>query len=273
MDASLQYLFNLGESYPIPFAVGLFILGLCLGSFLNVCIYRFPGGISIFAPRSFCPHCKKMIRWYDNIPLLSYLILGAKCRDCHGKISPQYFIVELVSGLVLVGLFLYSGFTPELFWGAYLIFSLVVITFVDFRKMEIPDEVTLTGICAGWFFAFTFPGIFGEMSRRAALGESALGMITGGLLIWLTAFIGDWIFKRESMGGGDLKLMAMIGAFLGVQGAVLTFFIAPFFALPWGLFQKYVRKTDILPYGPFLAMAAIFNVFFGDWLISVIVGK
>ncbi|MBI4972052.1 MAG: prepilin peptidase, partial [Candidatus Omnitrophica bacterium] len=242
------------------------------GSFANVCIYRLPLHISLLMPRSFCPKCKTGIRWFDNIPLVSFLILGGKCRACKAGISPQYFIVELAFGIIFSGLFLISGFAPELFWAMALLFGLIVITFIDFREMIIPDEISLVGIFVGWLFAFVFPQVLNEHSHKMALGESVLGMIAGGGLIWGTAIIGDFVFKRESMGGGDIKLMAMIGAFLGVQGAVLTFFVAPFFALPFGLFQKYVRKTDILPYGPFLAMAAIFNVFFADWLSSVILG-
>ena len=272
MDACLEYLYKLAESYRFIFAVIFFISGTCIGSFLNVLIRRLPEKISILSPRSFCPQCKKPIRWYDNVPLLSFLVLGGKCRFCHRPISLQYFGVELASGIIFTGLFLYSGITPELFWALWLISSLLVVSIVDFRKMIIPDEVTVSGILAGWFFALMFPQIFGELSHRMALGESVLGMITGGSLIWLTTFIGDRVFKRESMGGGDLKLMAMIGAFMGVQGAVLTFFVAPFLALPSGLIQKLVRKAGTLPYGPFLAMAAIFNVFFSDWLLGVILG-
>ena len=272
MDASLQYLYNLGESYRVLFAALFFVFGLCVGSFANVCIYRLPLEVSLVSPRSFCPKCKAGIVWFDNIPLISYLILGGKCRACKAGISPRYFLVELTFGILAAGLFLFAGFSPEIFWALCLLFGLIVISIIDFKDMIIPDEITLIGIVVGWMFAFVFPEIFGEQSHKMALGESVLGMIAGGGLIWITAIIGDLVFKRESMGGGDIKLMAMIGAFLGVQGAILTFFVAPFFALPFGLFQKYVRKSDILPYGPFLAMAAIFNVFFADWLLNVILG-
>lgn len=268
MDA--QFIYRIGESFRWAFAALFFVIGLCLGSFVNVCIWRLPKGLSLLSPGSSCPKCSAKIAWQDNIPLVSFLLLGGKCRACHQKISPQYFWGELFSGLVLTGLFLYIGLAPEFLWTAWLIFSLWIITFVDFEHTVIPDEVTLTGILAGWFFAYAFPEIYGEASRKAALGESVLGMIAGGGLIWITASIGDAVFKRESMGGGDLKLMAMIGCFLGVQGAVFTFFLAPFIALPFGLYQKYFRKIDTFAYGPFLAMSAVFNMFFSNWMLDVI---
>ncbi len=272
MDVILDNLFELGEANRPIFAVFFFLIGICIGSFANVCIYRLPEELSVIHPRSHCPSCKKQIRWYDNIPLVSYILLGGKCRACKSKISLGYFAVELISGLIFAFLFVYAGLSVELIWGFYFLTSLLIITLVDFKKMIIPDEITLTGIFVGWFFAFVFPEIFNEVSNKSGLGESVLGMVTGGGLMYLTAFVGDKIFKKESMGGGDIKLMAMIGAFLGVQGALMTYFLAPFFALPFGLYQKLAKKSEVVPYGPFIAMAAVFNVFFADWLLGVILG-
>ncbi|MBI4398862.1 MAG: prepilin peptidase [Candidatus Omnitrophica bacterium] len=271
MDAMLDYLFDLGEAHRILFASLFFILGVCVGSFANVCIFRLGEQISLVKPRSFCPACRTPIHAYDNIPLVSYILLKAKCRACGAKIPQRYFWVELVSGLIFSFLFIYAGLTIELIWGFYFITSLLIVTLIDFKKMEIPDEITVSGIFAGWLFAFVFPEIFNEVANKSGLGESVLGMMTGGGLMWVTAWLGDKIFKRESMGGGDIKLMAMAGAFLGVQGAVMTYFLAPFFAMPFGLFQKWVKKSEILPYGPFIAMAAVFSLFFGDWLLGVII--
>ncbi len=267
----MEFLYELGEDNRILFTVFFFIIGLCIGSFLNVCIYRLPKDISLIFPKtSFCPRCKKPIRWRDNIPLISFFILKGRCRNCHRKISIRYPIVELISGVFLAFLFNYAGLTPELFWSACFVFVLMAVAVIDYIHLIIPDELTLTGIVLGWTFAFLFPEIFGENFRRMALGESVMGMAVGGGLIWLMALLGDLVFKRESVGGGDIKLMAMIGAFLGVQGAILTFFMAPFFALPFGLYQKWKHKNSVLPYGPFLALAAIFNVFFADLILSVI---
>lgn len=272
MEEYFNYLNQLSGYYKVYFAVFFFVFGTCIGSFINVCVFRFPQGMSIVKPRSFCPNCKKPICWYENIPLISYLVLKAKCSSCGSKISLRYFLVEFFSGVLLVLLFLHLGLTVKFFWIGYFIFSLLIVTWVDVLTMEIPDEITLTGIPVGVIFAVCFPVLMQTDSHWWALGKSALGALTGAGIIWLTALIGDFVFKRESMGGGDLKLLAMVGAFLGTRDVVLTFFLAPFLALPFGLYLKYVKKTEVIAYGPFLAVAAVFSAFCSDWLINFVLG-
>jgi len=266
----MEAIFQIAEESKLLFSMFVFIFGACIGSFLNVCIYRFPEGISVVKPASHCPNCKAKIRWFENIPLISFLVLKAKCAHCGKPISVRYFLVELFCGLALVGFFHLFGLTAELLWFSCLFYSLFIITWIDVKYMEIPDQVTLVGIVVGCLINFIFPGIMQLESHWLSLGKSVLGMLLGGGIIWVTALIGDFLMKKETMGGGDLKLMAMVGAFLGIQNTLLTFFLAPFLALPFALFQKYVRKNELVPFGPFLALAAIFSVFGGDWLIKTL---
>ena len=161
----------------IFYSVIVFILGACIGSFANVCIYRLPRGRSIVRPRSSCPHCGAMIAWYDNIPLLSYFLLGGKCRSCGGKIAARYFIVELLTGALFLVIWLHYGlsiFTPA-YW--MIATALIIGTFIDFDFMIIPDQITIGGIFAGFVFSFVFPGLHGAASAFAAFKTSFLGFL------------------------------------------------------------------------------------------------
>ncbi len=249
-----------------------FILGTIVGSFLNVCIVRMPEEHSVILPPSHCPHCKKLIFWYDNIPLLSYLFLRGKCRFCGEKISFQYFFVELVTGLTFMGFYAYFGLIPLLL--PYLVFvsGLIVATFVDIHHRIIPDEISVGGMVLGIVLSFLFPQMQGSSSHLQALVLSLLGAFIGGGAIYLIGILGDFLFRKESMGGGDVKLLAMIGAFLGWQNALLTFFIAPFFGAIIGIIIKIRTKESLIPYGPFLALAAVISLFLGqdiiNWILS-----
>ncbi|MFA6078311.1 MAG: prepilin peptidase [Candidatus Omnitrophota bacterium] len=249
-------------------AAFVFAMGAIVGSFLNVCIYRLPKRASIVAPRSFCPSCKKSIGWYDNIPLVSYAILRGKCRSCKSGISPVYIIVEFLTGALFLALFLTFGLTPEFFIYSVFTCGLVIATFVDFEIQEIPDEISLGGIALGLVLSFAFPSIMDQGSRLQALFQSFIGVVVGGGMIYLLGLTGEAIFKKEAMGGGDVKLLAMIGAFLGWKFTVLTFFMAPIFGSFVGIIMKYRYGKETIPYGPYLSVGALGALFFGEKIIS-----
>lgn len=240
----------------------IFFLGCCLGSFLNVCIYRLPLNLSIIFPNSFCPSCKSPIRPYDNIPLFSFLFLRGRCRNCKTKISWRYPLVEALMGALTLALFLRLGLSPLFF--SLLAFSaaLLVITFIDLDHRIIPDIISLPGIVAGVILALI--GISGSIK------SSLLGLLVGGGSLFIVAYVYEAITKREGMGGGDVKLLAMIGAWLGWQAVLFTLFFASLFGTIIGglimLIQKEGRYYAI-PFGPFLALAALAYIFFGPPLI------
>jgi leader peptidase (prepilin peptidase)/N-methyltransferase len=259
-----------------------FIFGSIFGSFLNVCIYRMPMGKSVVWPGSHCPNCEKKIPWYDNIPFISYILLKGRCRFCKERISPVYLIVELLTALVFVVLFNYFGLSYDFFVYTVLVCSLIIATFVDIKHRIIPDEISIGGMIVG----FLLSAIKGINLRPITYNphpmlNSLLGIIIGGGIIYLTGFIFDLVYFRllkkppiqgetESMGGGDVKLLAMIGAFLGWQKALVTFFIAPFFGIVIGIINLLVKKDHTIPYGPFLSLAALLSIFFADKILSLI---
>lgn len=249
----------------------VFIFGLIIGSFLNVCIYRTPRNESLVCPRSRCVSCKKPIPWYDNIPLLSYLMLKGRCRVCHEKISFRYFAVELISAVCFLSLFMNFGFN-YIFWiYSLLTASLIVITFIDLEFQIIPDRISIGGIFAGIALSIAFPGLMNAFTWEKALLDSIIGVLIGGGLIYLTGVLGKIAFKKESMGGGDVKLMAMLGAFLGWKMAVLIFFLAPFFGAPIGIYMKFVKKEDIIPYGPYISLASFVAMVWGHRILSLFI--
>ena len=248
----------------------IFLFGLAIGSFLNVCIYRMPRNESIVSPGSRCVSCKKPIPWYDNIPLLSYVLLRGRCRSCRAKISPRYFFVELISALCFLILFMHFRFN-YIFWIYSLLASgLIVITFIDLEFQIIPDSITIAGIFAGLLLSIIFPGVQGAFTWKRAFLNSISGVLIGGGLIYLTGVLGQLAFKKESMGGGDVKLMAMLGAFLGWKMAVLIFFLAPFFGAPAGIYVKFIKKEDIIPYGPYISLAGFVAMVWGHRILSIL---
>lgn len=273
----------------------VFVFGLVVGSFLNVCIYRIPREQSIIKPRSHCPKCRKLVTWYDNIPLLSYILLGGKCRYCKEKISLQYFIVELITGLMFLLFYNRFGFTAISLIYVVFVCGLIIATFVDFNFRIIPDEIDIGGIVLGLLISFIYPLLQKTDSHLLGLFRSLLGVVIGGGIIWLTGIIGDFIFfvvippiykkifnkeyyllkefkesgeEPSTMGGGDVKLLAMIGAFIGWQKAVLSFFIAPLVGAAMGIFIKFVKKRSTIPYGPFLALASLISLFYWEVILD-----
>jgi len=259
-----------------------FIFGAIIGSFLNVCIYRMPHGKSVVWPGSHCPLCEKRIPWYDNVPFISYLLLGGKCRFCKKVISPIYLLVELLSAIMFVVLLRYFGLTYNFFVFVVFICLLIISTFVDIKHRIIPDEVSLGGIV----LVFILNSIRGANLHPFSYNfhpmiSSFLGIIIGGAIIYLTGALFDLVYfkllkrppiqgETESMGGGDVKLLAMIGAFMGWPAAVLTFFLAPLFGVVVGVANLIVKKDHTIPYGPFLALAAVISLFWGHRIIALL---
>jgi len=253
--------------------LSVFIIGLIIGSFLNVCIYRMPKEESIVKPRSHCPECKKTIYWYDNIPVLSYLLLGGKCRFCKSKISPRYMVVEVLTAALITLSFMQWGMRPFAGDGKFLAYSillccLIVATFVDFKFQIIPDEISYGGMAAGVILSSVYPQLQNQAIWYMGLLNSVKGLLAGGLSIYAIGVVGKFIFKKDAMGGGDVKFLAMIGAFLGLKFAILIFFIAPFFGAVVGIIMKIKYKAEVIPYGPYLSLATIVVLFWGEKILG-----
>jgi leader peptidase (prepilin peptidase)/N-methyltransferase len=262
--------------------IAVFIFGSIVGSFLNVCIHRMPKSESVVWPRSHCPKCQKRIPGYDNIPFISFLLLGGKCRFCQGKISLRYPLVELLTALLMVALFNRFGLNYEFFLYMVMLWCLIIATFVDISHRIIPDEVSVGGGIIGFIMVSVTGFTLGPLKFTFyPMLKSALGIIVGGGIIYLTGVIFDLVYfklfrrpaingETESMGGGDVKLLAMIGAFMGWQMAVLTFFLAPFLGIVIGIVNLVTKKDHTIPYGPFLSIAALVALFWSDKIISLI---
>lgn len=230
-----------------------FAFGACVGSFLNVCIHRIPEGKSILSPPSSCPICNTPIRFYDNIPILSYLILFGKCRNCKARISIQYPIVEAVTGFFAILVLNYFGFSIDSLIYFAFIASLIVITFIDLRLQIIPDIISLPGIVIGFVSSFFLQDI--------TVLNSLAGILIGGGTLFLVAYGYEKLTGIEGMGMGDIKLIAMIGAFLGWRAVLLSIFIGSFAGAIIGTIAMLIQKKDTkyaIPFGPFLALGAEF---------------
>ncbi|MBN1687793.1 MAG: prepilin peptidase [Candidatus Omnitrophica bacterium] len=247
--------------------VFVFVFGLIAGSFLNVCIHRIPRGESIILPDSHCPHCGKGIAWYDNIPVLSYLLLVGKCRLCRQKISWRYPFVELMAAVMVWGMWTRYGLSPFFFAGSILFLFLLGVFFTDFETGYIPDKFSITGMVLGLVLSSLFPELHQKEIWYGGLLNSSLGLLLGGGLLFLTAVVGNLVFHKESMGGGDVKLLAMIGAFLGFKKTLFVFFFAPILAVPFGLYVKFIKKGETIPFGPFIAVAGGWLFLYGDQMI------
>ena len=234
-------------------------LGLMLGSFLNICTLRWPEDESVVFPGSHCPKCGEAIRWYDNVPLFGYVLLGGRCRACRDPISVQYPLVELATGLVWAGMFSYAGLSWEALRGALLLTILFGIALTDARFYIIPDQFSLGGLVLGLGLAF-LPGGIDPL-------EALLGAVLGFGLLEMVAVTGKWMFKKDAMGGGDIKMMAMVGAFLGRPGVLLTIFQGAL--LGSVIFGPISYKTKkLVPFGIFLAAGAVVTYGFGSDIIG-----
>ncbi len=240
-----------------------FLYGICIGSFLNVLIYRIPRQQKLAMERSVCPHCERQLRWYHNLPLVSFLVLRGKCAFCEKPISWRYPLVELINGIFYVYLYWTMGLSVDLFVFAFLASSLLAVFLIDLDFQIIPDVITIPGIVLGLAVSLA-PGGLGIL-------DAAIGMVVGGGSLLLVALLGDWLFKKESMGGGDIKLAAMLGAFLGWQKVILVFIggaaIGLVASVVLMLFMPKLRDQRVVPFGPFLATAAIVAMLYGDKII------
>ena len=245
-------------------AAVFFLFGTVFGSFLNVCIYRFPREESIVWPGSHCGSCGKPVRPYDNVPLLSYILLRGKCRDCKAAIPMRYFWVELATGILWALIGYFYGVSPMAAACLVLFTILIGVTATDFETGYIPDLFSLPGMAAGLIFSAWIPALHDQTIWYQALWRSAAGLLLGGGILLLTGVIGNWIYKKDSMGGGDIKLIAMLGAFLGMQKVLLVFLLGPILALPFALYVKFASKEETIPYGPFLALAGAWLIFYGE---------
>ncbi len=254
------------------YRVLFFLSGAMIGSFLNVCIVRLPKEQSVVSPGSHCFKCGKPVQWYDNIPLISYWLLRGRCRACGAPFSVRYFFIELLTGCVFFGLYMYYGLTLELLPYLIMLSCFIVATFTDFDERIIPDEVSVGGMVAGLIISPLVPQLHHTAVWWQALLYSGLGVLVGGGSIYLMGLLGEWIFKKEAMGGGDVKLMAMVGAFMGWKMALLTFFVAPFFGAVVGIIEKIRTKDSTIAYGPYLVIGALVSLFWGERLIDIIMG-
>ncbi len=285
-----------------PFVV---LFGACIGSFLSVCIYRIPRDESIVKPRSHCPSCGKLIPWYFNIPVLSWLMLGGKCHYCKSRISPRYLILEVFTALLftvpwlqtvagmampqeLLDLWYRHGndlLSPPPYWvsltpllspwllPAYwlVIWGLILGTFVDLEHYILPDRVTIGGMIAGVIISALVPELHFTASRVTALIRSGVGLAFGFGLLWLVSWLGEMAFKKEAMGFGDVKLMGAIGAFFGWKAVLFTLLSASLFGSIIGVGLIALGKRQLqgrIPFGPFLALGTLLWMFWGRTLLS-----
>jgi leader peptidase (prepilin peptidase) / N-methyltransferase len=294
-------------------ASAIFVLGLTFGSFLNVCIYRLPRGLSVVKPRSACPHCQQPIAFYDNIPVLSWFILGGRCRKCRAGISPRYWLIELLTGILFVACYWYFGWTLSLLKYGTLSFLLLGLIFTDAESKLLPDKLTLPGLALGLIFSLIIPvndlasqflpgvvdlPVSGEISGRIlSLLDSLLGAGVGAAFIYGAGALYLRWRGAEGMGFGDVKLMAMVGAFLGVKLTVLTIFAASLAGSIFGIstvllvwmkrtqrFMKRLADGSVarrrawhsaqlvyrnyqMPFGVFLGSMALLAFFFGNRLL------
>ncbi|MDA8138670.1 MAG: prepilin peptidase [Desulfobacteraceae bacterium] len=245
--------------------VYVFIIGLCVGSFLNVCIYRLPAGRSIVRPASACGKCGTAIRWYDNLPIVSYIILRGRCRACGASFSIRYPLVELLTGLSALAVWQHMGGQPQSVIYFLFIAALLTITFIDIDHRIIPDSISLPGIPIGLLFC-----LFQLIPSMRWL-DSLLGILCGGGSLFVVAWTYQLLTGKEGMGGGDIKLLAMIGAFIGWKGVLFTIMASSFIGTLVGVAVMLSTRQGMklaVPFGPFLAMGAVLYLFFGPQLIG-----
>ncbi|MBE8162555.1 MAG: prepilin peptidase [Bdellovibrionaceae bacterium] len=240
------------------YMVYVFILGLIWGSFANVVIYRLPLNKSVIKPRSACPGCKKNISWYDNIPVFSWIFLKAACRHCKKKISIRYPIVELLMATLFTSVYLKFGIQWYLIELLVLTFGLVVVSFIDLDHMIIPDSFSLGGIVIGL--------LGGLLNPDRHILDAFLGILFGGGFFWLTAYLYFVFKKQEGLGGGDIKLLAWIGAVLGWKAMPFIILVSSFVGLLFGVLTLLLNKKKLsqpIPFGPYIVIAAFLYLFYG----------
>ncbi len=229
------------------------VVGFAIGSFLNVCIYRIPRNMSLIHPPSHCPYCGKRIRFYDNIPLISYILLRGKCRYCKHPIPVRYLVVELLTGILFLLAYLRFGLTFELLRMLIFITVSECIAFIDAEKMIVPDKVTFPAIITGLIMS-AYPDNFSILS-------SIIGAVSGGVIMLFFRIVGKLVFGREALGDGDVVIMVMIGAFTGPPGVFVTILFGSLIGSIVGIFLVLRKKSDILPFGPFLVIGSFIYIY------------
>jgi leader peptidase (prepilin peptidase)/N-methyltransferase len=254
-------------SGPLWAPIFLTVLGLCVGSFLNVVIYRVPRQLSLVWPGSYCPACRAPIHWYHNLPVVGWMIVGGRCHACRVRISPRYPVVEaLTGGLFLLHLIVF-GWDPILIPRIVFACAMIALFAIDLDHKLLPNAITLPGIVAGLAFSLVF--------HPPSFLDAVIGVVAGYGSLWLVATVWEQLAKKEAMGGGDLKMLAMVGAFLGWQGVVITFFVG---FMIGGIFSalllaaRRVQLASQIPFGTFLAIGALVASFWGlrmlNWYLS-----
>jgi leader peptidase (prepilin peptidase)/N-methyltransferase len=247
------------------------LFGLLIGSFLNVCIHRWPRDLSVVRPRSHCVACKQTIAWYDNIPLASYALLRGRCRHCGTRISPRYPVVELLTGALFFFCVYRWGITPEAGKMCLFVAAMTGLAFSDLEELILPDELTLGGLAAGLVLAWFIPVPEGPVQmfgfwipagpRALSFGDAAIGAAVPAACLWFGGWLFEKIRHKEGLGFGDVKLVAMTGAFLGIHGALLTLLLGSIAGSVIGYAYIRITRQDAssypLPFGTFLAFAAI----------------
>lgn len=239
----------------------IFLIGACLGSFANVVIYRLPLGLSVVKPRSRCSQCLKLIAWYDNIPLISWFILRGKCRNCGASYSIRYVLVEWIMAILFCSCYIRYGLSWLTLEYLLFIFALVICVFIDFDHMILPDEFTLSGIVIGLVGA--------ALNPERSFVESFIGFLIGGGFLWLIAYLYFLMTKNEGMGGGDIKLLAWIGAVVGWKAIPFVIMLSAVTGSVVGVTLAIKNKGNLktaIPFGPYLALGALAYIFGGSAL-------
>jgi len=247
--------------YPYYYAL-VVVFGLFIGSFLNVCIYRIPRDLSIVWPGSKCPKCETPIKAYDNIPVISWLVLGGKCRKCGARISARYPVVEALTAVFALSFFVKFGLTPEFFIYYALACALIVVTYIDLDFQIIPDRISLGGIIVGLVCVNWLPVTY---------KDAIIGMFLGGGMLLAVIYGYYFITKKMGMGIGDVKLLAMIGVFIGWQGVLFTIFTASLIGSVIGVTWVLINRKDMkaaIPFGPFISIGALIYILWGTPVIS-----
>ena len=248
----------------------IFILGVSLGSFANVCIYRLPKNKQIVSGRSFCPRCKKYINWFDNLPIISFLLLGGKCRKCKKVILLRYFIVEIITGIAFLIIYLNYNDLSTVIFLSIISLLFIIIFFIDLENFIIPDSLNFSIMALALFKNF-LP--ISNTSFIQDINQSIIGGMVGYSIIWLIIYLYKMIKKIEGMGLGDAKLMAGIGLLFGWQSVPFVLFVSAIlgliFVLP-SLLKKQKNMRSEIPFGPFIIVACLIYFTYGDFLYSLI---
>jgi leader peptidase (prepilin peptidase) / N-methyltransferase len=276
-DASSQ------ETIMIILSAASFVLGGLIGSFLNVCVHRMPLGLSVVKPRSRCPKCENSLAWYDNIPVMSWLILGAKCRNCKEPISWQYPLVEAITAVLFYLVFLKFGLTIATPVYMLMAASLVLVTFIDLTDWTIPNEITFPGMPLGVVCAVVAMMVpdTGLMLDKPLM--AIVGLFLGGGVLYALDMISLLVLKKRGMGFGDVKLLAMLGAFFGPAGVFMIIMISSFFGSIIGVTMIVInngKETDVgeknighyLPFGPYIVLGGLVYMFVGPQIIDLYLG-